>query len=215
MVYDEGFEISIGDRNKSNYKNYFVFLKYSQNDYSTNAQSVWVSHCYQSTIGWYHLGDKDWGCFKGHKDVKNYSVVTNGEASDKQIVLQNSIVPAFIEENEIRDDFKNFLASSRFLQNEWKISNKMKLHSNNKLLSEIRLTLESRNHNEVVERINSMNLSWKAAEYEQFKGYSIGEINDFLNNKRNDGRFNFNLTKAQSNFLNLFLIHKLKRISKY
>jgi hypothetical protein len=202
MVYDEGFEISIGDRNKPNYKNYFVFLKYSQNDYSTNAQSAWVSHCYQSTLGWYHIGDKDWGCFKGHKDVKNYSVVTNGEASDKQIVLQNSIVPAFIEENEIRDDFKNFLASSRFLQNEWKISNKIKLHTNNKLLSEIRLTLESRNHNEVVERINSMNLSWKAAEYEQFKGYSIGEINDFLNNKRNDGRFNFNLTKAQSNFFN-------------
>lgn len=208
MVYDEGFEIIIGDKSKANYKNYFVFLKYSQNDYKTKAMSNWVSHCYQSMIGWYHIGENDWGCFRGHKAIEDYSVVTNGEASDKQIVLENSIVPAFLEENDVREDFKNFLSTSRFLQNEVRISNKLKSHTNNKLLSEIRLTLESRNHNEVVERINSMNLSWKAAEYDQFKGYSIGEINDFLNNKRNDGRFNFNLTKAQSNFyFNLHLIN--------
>ncbi len=198
MVYDEGYEILIGDKSKQNYKNYFVFLKYSMNEHKTKALSKWVSHCYQTMIGWYHKGDNEWGCFRGHKNVENYSVVTNGEASDKQIVLQNSIVPAFIQENEIKQDYMNFLESSRFLQNEHKISNKMNSHSNSLLLSEIRLSLESKNHNEVVERINSMNLSWKAAEYDQFKGYSIGEINDFLNNKRNDGRFNFNLTKAQS-----------------
>lgn len=201
MVYDEGFEILIGDRNNPNYKNYFVFLKYSLNDFTTKAKSTWVSHCYQSMIGWYHIGDNNWGCFKGHKEVGNYTAVTNGEASDKQIVLENSITPVFIQENEIREDFRNFLGSSRFLQNEGKISNKMKANTNNKLLTEIRLTLESKNHNEVVERINSMNLSWKAAEYEEFKGYSIGEINDFLNNKRNDGKFNFNLTKSQSKLI--------------
>ena len=199
MVYDEGYEITIGDKNSDNYKNYFIFLKYSKNDHKTKAQSVWVSHCSQTLIGWYHIGSDNWGCFRGHKDILNFSQITNGEASDKQIVLENSIKAAFIEENsQIKEEIKSFLGSSRFLQNEWKISNKLKVKNTNKLLSEIRLTLESRNHNEVVERINAMNLSWKAAEYNQLKDYSIGELNDFLNSKKNNGKFNFDLTRTES-----------------
>lgn len=201
MVYDEGFEIILGDKTTQDYISFFVFIKYSQNQHkNSKITSKWVSHCYESLIGWYHRGDYDWGCFKGHKDVQNFSQVTNGEASNKQNITQDSIISSFVEQiSDIKQEIRNFFASNRFMQNQWKNSNKLLSKSSNKLLTEIKLTLQSRNHAEVVERINSMNLSWKAAEYEQFKDYSIGQLNEFLNNKKNQGRFNFSLTRTESN----------------
>jgi len=191
MVYDEGFEITIGDKTTQNYKNYFIFLRYSFNKKRAIIKSNFTSHCYQTLIGWYHIGDNHWGCFKGHKDIQNWGMVTNGEANDKQIVVQGSITkdPNIIEEGY----------SPRFLQNESKMRHQLKLNNKNKVLNEIKISLESKNHNQFVKQINSMNLSWKAAEYDEFKGYSFAEINEFM--RKNNGKFNFNLTKNKSKII--------------
>lgn len=206
MVYDEGFEVNIGDNKQKNetYMSFFVFLKYSKNRLKNSAfSSKWVSHCYQSLIGWYHIDDNKWGCFKGHKETENYGQVTNGEASDKKNITEDSIIRSFIEQaNEIKKGLRSFFTAYRFTQSQWKNSytntNKFQARSSSKTVSEIKLTSQSKNHAEVIERINTMDLSWKAAEYEQFKDYTIGELNDFLDNKKNTRKFNFNLTRTES-----------------
>merc|ERR1711957_668733 len=134
-------------------------------------------------IGWDHKGSKDWGCVQGHKDVKNYSQYTNFEVANKMIVLEGSMQKSFLE----LPKSKNPNYSARFKQKE--IINKENLNisdyeNNDKNFNKNKnnnfddneeinfLSTSSKvktmNQKEMVNKINSMNLSWKAKEYEEF-----------------------------------------------
>jgi len=188
MVYDEGFEINLGKKDTSEFSSYFTFLKFSRNNNTKQSiLSKHFSHCYEALIGWFHTDNKKWGCFYGHKLGVNYKEPTNGEADDKLLVVENVIKPAFIEKEvqvEIKNQEKNFLKNfdaGRFMQTEF--NNKFENKLNNKLTVKTRnlLSLDSEftNHEEVVDRINSMNLGWKAEVYSEFKGKTIADINKF------------------------------------
>merc|ERR1711988_219595 len=60
MMYDEGFEVQLGEQK------YFAFSKYSGSDKHS------VSHCDQTFPGWYHADpeSKTWGCYHGIKKTK-------------------------------------------------------------------------------------------------------------------------------------------------
>jgi len=60
MMYDEGFEVSLGEQK------YFAFSKY------TGTHKHTVSHCDKTFPGWYHSDPekKTWGCYYGVKHTK-------------------------------------------------------------------------------------------------------------------------------------------------
>lgn len=184
MVYDEGFEFKLGKKDTKDFSSYFVFLKYSSNDGSLpDVKSKHYSHCHETLIGWYHTHNNKWGCFYGHKIVTEYSKPTNGEASDKLIVLENSVkAAAFIQTNEKeanKNSIFNSLESERFMQTESenKLENKSNSKSSNLFATELKVSNEFTNHAEIVARINALNLGWKAEAYEAFKGKTFKELN--------------------------------------
>lgn len=194
MVYDEGFEFSLGIKDTPQFSNYFTFLKYSENNNSLiNVKSKHYSHCYETLIGWFHTQNDKWGCFYGHKIVPNYQDPTNGEASDKLIVLENSVKPAaFIESAESdfeqeseRSNFIDSLKNSRFVETELNnmLEYKSTTNTNASAESYLTLTTEFSNHAEIVERINSLNLSWRAEVYDEFKDLSISALNKISGRK--------------------------------
>lgn len=219
MVYDEGFEFNLGEKGFGKFSSYFVFLKYSTNiKILPNVKTKYYSHCYQTLIGWFHTENNEWGCFYGHKLVQRFDKPTNGEASDKLIVLENSIKSsAFIQTSEAEDGaqegnnsnknnraeidtertkYKKALNSSRFLQTEFnnklanKSASKSKAKTQMSTKAYLTLTSEFTNHAEIVERINSLNLSWKAGVYDEFKDLSISDLNKVLGRKSKGGYFN-------------------------
>jgi Cathepsin C exclusion domain len=101
MVYDEGFDINIEDYS------FFTFSKYSPNpnqfNYFGTKKDKWVSMCYSTLLGWYHKGDS-WGCFYGHKTNESPETITNGEVSNKMVVVENTVKNK--DENEF--DFLRF-----------------------------------------------------------------------------------------------------------
>lgn len=87
MVYDEGFDIIIGNQS------YFAFSRYSPRGKfgNTPGNKKWQSQCYATLNGWFHIGDK-WGCFYATKEkVGDPYKVTNGEVANKNIVLEGII----------------------------------------------------------------------------------------------------------------------------
>jgi hypothetical protein len=60
--------------------------------------------------------------------------------------------------------------------------------------------MQNMTQKEMVEKINSMNLTWKAAEYEQFEGLSNDEIHKMMKNGY------MKLTKKSSYKLLIFLL---------
>jgi hypothetical protein len=209
MVYDEGFEITFGKKNTPEFQSYFVFLKYKL------VNGNYKSKCYESMIGWYHLGYKNFGCFKGHKDVKNYTKFTNFEVANKFTVVEGGMFKSFLNiETKINPTY-----SPRFIQKENKhiynnknvedilhkneitksienindIYNKNNSEDKNEVnFFEFENHLKNMNQIEMVEKINYMNLSWKAAEYEEFEGLSNEEIYMIMKNG------NLRLTKKKS-----------------
>ena len=184
MVYDEGFEFNLGKKNTKDFSSYFVFLKYSTNNgILPEVKSKHYSHCHETLIGWYYTQNNKWGCFYGHKLVPDFSKPTNGEASDKLIVLENSVkAAAFIEtkEKEVNtNSIFDSLGRERFMQTEAKnkLENKIESKAATKFKTEIKLTNEFTNHAEIVSRINSLDLGWKAANYDEFKGMTIKDLN--------------------------------------
>ena len=185
MVYDEGFDINFGEKKSPNYSTYFVFSKYAPNDNkNSNVSSKWASYCYATLIGWYQVGSK-YGCFYGVKRGKSADEVTNGEASNKQVVVQGSMKSkTFLQQSE------NVIQSPpevRFMESQF--SEKLMLNSNFK------------NHEKVVERINKSNLTWKAAVYEEFQGKTIEELNKLAGRKKSrDGQMaEFHLKTSKNN----------------
>jgi len=196
MVYDEGFEFNLGKKDTKDFSSYFVFLKYSTNNGSLpEVKSKHYSHCHETLIGWYHTHNNKWGCFYGNKLVTDYSKPTNGEASDKLIVLENSVkAVTFIETDEIqanRNSIFNSLGNERFMQTQAnnKLENKSATKIANAFSTELKLTTEFTNHAEIVERINALNLGWKAAVYDEFKGKTIKELNKFSGRVTKGGHY--------------------------
>lgn len=218
MVYDEGFEFNLGKKDSSEFSSYFTFLKFSKNDFKNpTIKSKHYSHCYYALIGWYHSEKNKWGCFWGHKKNVDYNKPTNGEADDKLLVVENVVKSAFIAKNEIQklEEEKNILNkqeflknfdTGRFMQTEFNNRNKLNNKLSSRSMSLLSLDSEFTNHEEVVERINSMNLSWKAEVYEEFKGKTIAEINKFSgrNGKENSKFEELKFRKIRNNLKEQF-----------
>lgn len=192
MVYDEGFDINF----ESEKINFFVFSKYSANDKKSNPniKSKWSSHCYSTLIGWFYNANK-WGCFYGQKNnVENSEVATNGEAENKLNVLENQISS---RDNTNTKETPTFDSVNIFFEKQEKnsivepdIVDNMQTESNfleSKNESRIKLTLHSqfKDHSQFVERINAMNLGWKAESYENFSGMTLEQLNNFAGRKKN------------------------------
>jgi len=56
---------------------------------------------------------------------------------------------------------------------------KTKTKSKTKTRSKLRLTLRFKEHSKVVERLNELNLGWKADNYEQFSNLTLEQLNKF------------------------------------
>jgi hypothetical protein len=111
MVYDEGIEFGMGEKNTSNYSNFLIFMNYSLNDGKTlpEVKTKFYSHCYQTIIGWFYAQENKWGCIWGHKKIENWKKPTNGEAPEKQIVLEKSITSeSFLEKEKKTNNNFNF-----------------------------------------------------------------------------------------------------------
>jgi cathepsin C len=178
MVYDEGFEVRVNNGTEV----YFAFSKYSKNDNSNkNITSQWVSQCYSTLIGWYRNGE-NWGCFYGKKDDVSSDEVTNGEATDKQIITEDSATNlsslfGFLQQKESssKNSPVSLIDHSRFMETQ--------------SLDTMVLDASFKDHDKLVERINSANLSWKAKSYDEFKKYTMGDLNKIVGGLRlEDGR---------------------------
>lgn len=197
MIYDEAIEFGMGKKDTLSYSNFFMFMKYSPNDRITlpRVKSKFYSHCYQTLIGWYHTQGNKWGCIWGHKKIKNWKSPTNGEVSDKQIVLENKITKeTFIEKNSFKNKVKENVNKQNFLQikSNMKENNKIKFKNNKK--SQIKLDSSFKDHDEIVKKINSLNLGYTLKAYDHLKNKSIGELNKKYRkynplNEKNDFRF--------------------------
>ncbi len=189
MVYDEAIDFYTGNKNTKDFSSYFSFLRYSSNNRKTlqGVTSKHYSHCYQTLLGWFHTENNKWGCFYGNKLVENYQLPTNGEASDKKTVLENSIEPAFYEINSKFQNIENYPANN--LDNISDINlyknyfNEYSSFLQIKTKTFFKLNSNFKNHLEVVERINSLNLSWKAQALNQFKDMTVKEINKMSGRK--------------------------------
>lgn len=232
MVYDEGFDITLNQSDKSNVLSYFTFLKYDVTKSGSNIKSKHSSYCYVTLNGWYHVGNK-WGCFQGHKEVEgNYNIATNGEAENKQNITEDSIAPE-IKQNMIEKS-SNFINYSNNSENNFngpivvdEQLNIFKTTSDNPTLNfdnnyyfndnfkfteskfSDRLMLNSKfsDHEKFVERINSSNSGWKATVYEEFKGKTIAELNSFAGKKKS-----YESSEDQSN--DMFLLGSESEMNK-
>jgi len=74
-----------------------------------------------------------------------------------------------------------------------------------KIKSRINLSANFKEHAKVVDRINALNLSWKAENYDQFANMTIDELNNFTGRNRSKFSLNFISSdpKKQSKSLNL------------
>lgn len=162
MVYDEGFDI-VFNKNKHDYRSYFIFLKYGLNNNFKNVNSKWASYCYTTLIGWYHVGD-EWGCFYGSKKGTNHDEVTNGEAPKKMVVVEGSMKE------------KVFLENKENIQNEQRF---MDMELQTKFSTRLTVTSQFKEHSKVVERINEMDLTWKATNYAEFENMTVEQLNKY------------------------------------
>jgi len=79
MIYDEGFDITIGNQA------YFAFNMYTPKINVDEPSNKFNSHCYATLNGWYHNGDR-YGCFYATKNkVGDPYKITNDEATNLKI----------------------------------------------------------------------------------------------------------------------------------
>jgi cathepsin C len=195
MVYDEGFDFSFNNKDSSDYRSYFVFQKYGKNeDMNGSIKSKWVSYCYTTLVGWYHIGDQ-WGCVMGTKVGKSDTEITNGEAPKKQVVVEGSITEkSFMEKRTSKLKKKETFQS--LYQNQLPSENRF---VETMFQTRLELTADFKNHALVVDRINAMDYSWKAANYEEFEGLTILQLNKLAGRKKSkSGFFNFHENGAIS-----------------
>lgn len=173
MVYNEGFDILIDDYS------FFAFSKYAFNDNSkSDVTSRWVSKCYSTLVGWYHKGNK-YGCFYAEKSGVNADEITNGEPGNKLLVVENTVQTISNRVETTNDHFSSttMISKQETLGNE--ISDDETFFLESKVTTKLKLSSEFKNHEEVVKRLNSMGNLWKATNYHEFEGMTIGELNKF------------------------------------
>lgn len=84
MVYDEGFDIIIGNQS------YFAFSMYTPKPNPVGGNKF-NSHCFATLNGWYRIGD-NYGCFYGVKNNEDDPYkITNDEVSNKQDVVEGVV----------------------------------------------------------------------------------------------------------------------------
>jgi len=206
MVYDEGFDITIGNQS------YFTFNMYSPKKTPAGGKK-WDSQCYATLNGWYHIGNS-WGCFYATKKVADPFKITNGEVEDKQNVVEgfkrkptkatkikvkhvnnpNGGTPTEIkdlntisqevtklehEKDNLTVNTMNFMETESKLGS--KLRNKMRLKSRftsqSTSTTSLKLSSAFKEHDKVVNRINKLDLGWKAYNYDQFNDLTIGQLN--------------------------------------
>lgn len=228
MVYDEGFDIVANKDDPETTISYFAFLKYAPKKEGSTMASKFASYCYVTLNGWYHVGNK-WGCFQGKKVLsngQNPDIETNGEATNKQNITEDSIVSSFFQlddklnidvnlaknkdkpvyhsysnsENTISNSLLNSINSvfQNFKFTEIKSLSRTKLES--KFSETITLHANFKDHASVVDRINASNLTWSAAVYKEFEGKTIAELNEFAGKKKSTD--NLFLIKRNSSYNN-------------
>jgi C1A family cysteine protease len=214
MVYDEGFDIRIGDYS------FFAFSKYDMNNKIKPLRSKqnWVSKCYSTLIGWYHKGDS-WGCFYAQKKGVNPEQITNDEVADKLIVVENTVVKQeHTKENNLsytdignlmrfkqRDPIYSEEREISFLEN----SNTYKTNMKAKSLFKSLLSSEFKDHSKIVSQINSLQKHWQAYSYEEFAKLNLKELNKFAGRSktskshmhgRDKSKFDFKNNKKQFSY---------------
>ena len=98
--------------------------------------------------------------------------------------------------NQSTSNFDNEFLNFKFTQSKTKFNDRLTLHSG------------FTDHDKFVERINSADLSWTAAVYEEFKGKTIEELNTFAGKKKNDMFLlgtNSNFNKKNKNYIKKYL----------
>lgn len=154
MIYNEGFDVRIKEENIS----FFAFLKYAP----FNNKAGWQSFCYQILPGWFHIGG-EWGCFTGNKNVDKWNAATNNGIEDA-VKIVFPIKERFLEKlHEIQESAQEM----RFSESQTAVT----------------FTLDT-TFSEMVEKLNSMNLSWKACNYPQFDGMTLRDLNKFVGRKK-------------------------------
>jgi len=85
MVYDEGFEATVGGRN------FFAFSNFTfETDHATNTSHN-VSHCGYTQVGWYQNMDRtEFGCFYGYKTQQQ--VVPKPAAPPVQLAVKHTTI---------------------------------------------------------------------------------------------------------------------------
>ena len=215
MIYNEGFDILVNNRS------YFAFSKYSKNDKKNKRfKTKWVSQCYSTLVGWYHIGKEKWGCFYAKKIVENPNQVTNGEPNGKLMVVEGQIKKI----NNSLENKQKFAAKNRFKSVKTEIGPKeivdLEKQNNrknaiNNLKSKDKYNVENiidslsqelsfletsekvnvsnnfKDHKKVVDTINSITDLWEATNYHEFSSMTIEQLNNFAGRKKRAHPYRF------------------------
>jgi len=193
-VYDEGFIVK--------YKKsvFTAFMKYYK-EFSSSTD--FISNCDKTMIGWYipdeTKNNQDWSCFFGFKDhnkknflKKNLIIDPNKKTfDDKESAALLSILKGTLPTSE----FVDFMSIKEGVVLQSGTQSLLKV----KMSDEIASKVIYEDQIEVVEEINSMNLSWKAQVHNEFKGLSLLELSEKLGLRNKNSS---NEKTSSNNFLN-------------
>jgi C1A family cysteine protease len=158
-IYDEAFV--------AYYKNsvFTAFMKYYLKPGTIPSGKIdnknYLSNCDKTMIGWYIPdsadNNKNWSCFYGFKSK-----------------IKNEFTPNRFLQIEAVSKAKDMISYRNF----------MEMSTNAEISTDSGLHLMKYDQQELVNEINSMNLSWKADIHEEFKGLSFFELKEKLGLKR-------------------------------
>lgn len=174
LIYDEGFDIVVGDER---YTNFFYYYKKSAGD------KKYLSDCGKTTVGWYSNNKSERACWKGHKILAEGETEEDliGEQTKQKYVVQPKYTikdssSSFLQEQVSTSHFKKKRHSLRANQpldvNSTHINNGVKYHKN------------FTNHSELVHQLNQIdNKSWTAKAYTHYESKTLGELNEMAGRK--------------------------------
>lgn len=162
-----------------------IHVKYKNSEFTTNMKyykdeksNKYISNCDKTMYGWYirDINNKsyNWSCFYGlkiatyvtyDKDINNLNKDTYPVYFERKLSVSN-------KSNINRNTNKKFKLNN---YKKYNVSSNINLNSNK---------LNYENLHDVVKSLNSMNLSWKAAISDNFKGIKINNLNQHMGFKR-------------------------------
>jgi len=197
MVYDEGFNIDLGDLN------FFAFSKYAPSK-NSGGKTNYVSYCYSTCVGWYHNKDKtQWGCYQANKkgvdsdqinyyDTKNFINIVDPNSNTDSSIINSFLNMNFREKNteitfEENKENNNRLKSARFLHNSSFIAEREFMM--------LKLDSSFKAHSLYLNKLKSVKKSWNAEVHPNFSNLSIKELNRFAGINRQRGSVEKNVSK--------------------